>query len=79
MTRPDPTTLAAADLTTALRTWLRARREPPQVQAAALTYELAAHVAKHASTVGEAFNLLDQWTGQMKAQIATMGVGVEHP
>jgi hypothetical protein len=70
---------AAADVTTALRAWLRARREPSEVQAAALAYELAALVAKEAPTATHAFLLVDQWARTLKWQIHEFGVGREHP
>lgn len=71
--------LSAADLTTALRQWLRARPEAPEVQATALVYELAALLALHASTVPQACALVDAWRDKMKEQIQILGVGVEHP
>jgi hypothetical protein len=75
----DPMTRSAADLADALRLWLRARREPPEVQAAAMAYEIAALIAKHATSVPQACALVDTWMGEMKAQIRTLGVGKEHP
>jgi hypothetical protein len=75
----DPITRSAAELTDALRVWLRARREPPEVQASAMAYEIAALIAKHADTVPQACALVDRWMGEMKAQIRTLGVGREHP
>jgi hypothetical protein len=75
----DPTTCSAAELTTALRAWLRARRELPEAQAAAMAYEIAALVAKHADSVPQAFALIDSWAASMKWQIRDLGVGVEHP
>lgn len=75
----DPITLSAAELTTSLRAWLRARREPPEAQAAAMTYEIAALVARHADSVPQACALLDAWVSEMKSQIRQLGVGVEHP
>lgn len=80
MTGPfDPTTLSAAELTDALRLWLRARQEPPEAQAAAMAYEIAALIAKHATTVPQACDLIDDWMTEMKAQIVQLGVGIEHP
>ncbi len=76
---PDETTLRAADLSDELRAWLRGRREPDLIQAAALCYELAALVAKNAHTVPQAYDLLDVWLATMKEQIAKLDVGVEHP
>lgn len=75
----DEPTLRAADLSDELRAWLRARREPRMVQAAALCYELAALVARDAYTVPQAYALLDEWLRVMKEQIAKLDVGVEHP
>jgi hypothetical protein len=75
----DPLTLSAADLTNALRVWLRARRESPEAQAAAMAYEIAALVALHSDTVPQACALLDAWMTEMKSQIRQLGVGVEHP
>ena len=75
----DPRTDSAADLTTTLRAWLRVRREPPDVQAAALAYELAALIAREAATPTAAFLLVDQWARTMKWQIHGLGVGGEHP
>jgi hypothetical protein len=75
----EPPTLAAADLATTLRAWLRGRREPPDVQAAALAYELAALLAREAATPTAAFLLVDQWARTMKWQIHEFGVGREHP
>jgi hypothetical protein len=76
---PDADTLAAADLTDALRAWLRARPEPPAVVAAALTFELAALLARYAESVPQAYALLDVQIETLKAQIAVFGVGREHP
>lgn len=76
---PNEPTLRAADLSDELRAWLRARREPPLIQAAALCYELAALVAKEARAVPQAYELLDLWLAVMKEQIAKLDVGVEHP
>jgi hypothetical protein len=75
----NPKTLAAADLTTALRAWLRARREPIDVQAGAMAYELAALIAKDAQTNADAFAVVDEWARLMKWQIHDLGVGGEHP
>ncbi len=74
----DPT-LRADDLTKALRAWLRARPEPDMIQATALCYELTALIARNAHSVPQAHALLDRWLWEMKEQIATLGVGVEHP
>ena len=79
MTVRDPITRSAAALTTVLRAWLRARPEPPEAQAAAMAYEIAALVALHAETVPQACGLVDAWTAEMKTQIRQLGVGVEHP
>jgi UPF0716 family protein affecting phage T7 exclusion len=75
----DAVTRSAAELTTVLRAWLRARREPPEALASAMSYEIAALVALHAGTVTDACALLDAWTETMKDQIRQLGVGVEHP
>jgi hypothetical protein len=75
----DPATQSAADLTTALRAWLRARHESPAVQAAALAYEIAALIATDAPTEPQAFALVDTWAAGMKWQIHAFGIGVEHP
>ncbi len=74
----DPTT-RVVNLTEALRAWLRARRESPEVLASAMTYELTALVALHADTVTEACTLLDTWLVDMKRQVHQFGVGVDHP
>ena len=75
----DTMTVAAAELTESLRVWLRRRREPPTVQAAALAYEMAALVALHAGSVQNAHAVVDAWTEVMKDQIVKLGVEVEHP
>jgi hypothetical protein len=75
----DPLTLSAAELTTPLRAWLRARPEPPEAQAAAMAYEIAALVALHSDSVPQACALVDAWLSEMKSQICMLGVGVEHP
>ncbi len=74
-----PDTRAAAEFTDVLRAFLRARREAPEVQAAALCYEMAAIIALHAPNMAAAIELIEWWTTNMKDQIATLGVGVEHP
>jgi len=74
-----PDTRAAAEFTDVLRAFLRARREPAQVIAAALCYEMAALIALHAASVEDAHKLIDWWTVNMHEQIETLGVGVEHP
>jgi len=75
----DALTLSTAELTTAMRAWLRARRDPPPVQASAMAYEIAAIIALHATSVPQAFELIDYWTRAMKEQVRELGVGVEHP
>jgi len=75
----DDVTIATAEFTDVLRAWLRARREPPEVLAGALAYELTALIALHASSQEQAQQLIAWWTGNMHEQIQTLGVGVEHP
>jgi anthranilate phosphoribosyltransferase len=75
----DPITQSAAELTTSLRAWLRGRRESPEAQAAAMAYEIAALVARHADSVPQACSLIDAWMREMKSQIRQLGVGIEHP
>jgi hypothetical protein len=72
-------TQAAANLTTDLRVWLRARPESSAAQTVALAYEIAALVARHCATVPQAVKLIELWTDEMKGQIQEYGVGVEHP
>ena len=72
-------TIATAEFTDVLRAWLRARREPPEVLAGAMAYEPAALIALHASSVAQATELMQWWTGNMSEQIRQLGVGVEHP
>jgi hypothetical protein len=80
MTHPfEATTRSAAELTEALRAWLRRRPESPDAQAAAMAYETAALIAKHADSVPQAFALVDEWARSMKWQIHELGIGVEHP
>ena len=75
----DDLTRETAEFTDVLRAWLRARREPPEVLAGAMAYELAALIALHASLVEQATDLMQWWTGNMTEQIRQLGVGVEHP
>jgi hypothetical protein len=75
----EDTTLAAAELSTVLRGWLRTRLESDQVQASALAYELAAVIALHAPSPAAALEVIDAFTANMKDQLARCGVGVEHP
>jgi hypothetical protein len=77
--RFDPNTLSAAELSDALRAWLRARREVDEVLAAAMAYEIAALVARNAASMADAVALIDVWTAEMKEQIRVFGVGAEHP
>jgi len=81
--RPDPavpeSTLAAAELSSVLRDWLRTRLESDQVRASALGYELAAIIALNAPSMAVALEVIDAFTANMKDQIARCGVGVEHP
>lgn len=69
----------AADLTTDLREWLRARPEAPQAQAGALCYEMAALIAFHAPNRTQALLLIDAWRENMRRQVDDFGVGAEHP
>lgn len=78
MSRP-PEVLAAAELATLLRGWLRSHQLSPQIQASALAYEAAALIALHATSVQEATTVVDQWATEMKEQIRILGVGQEHP
>jgi hypothetical protein len=75
----DPITVSAAELTTPLRRWLRARPERPEAQASAMAYEIAALVALHADSVPKACELIEVLMREMQAQVRTFGVGVEHP
>jgi hypothetical protein len=68
-----------AFFTDVLRAWLRARREPPPVQAGALVYELTALLAREAESIEQADMMIEWWTQNMKEQIRALGVGVEHP
>lgn len=79
MPRLDPTTLAAAELGSELRVWLRRRAERPEILAAALAYELVAVVGKESASEAQAVALIDRWAAHMKRQIHAFGVGVEHP
>lgn len=69
----------AAHLSDALRAWLRARREPPELVATALAYELTALLALHAPSKNKAFAAIDAWAKTARQQIARLGVGGEHP
>lgn len=75
----DDYTRETAFFTDVLRAWLRARREPHQVQLGAMVYEMAALIALHATSIEQAHELIDWWTVNMKEQIKALGVGVEHP
>jgi hypothetical protein len=75
----DDMVVVSAELSDALRQWLRARDDRPDVQATALVYETAALIALHAESIEQAHALVDAWGLTMKDQIHRLGVGVEHP
>jgi hypothetical protein len=75
----DELTLATDALTIALRAWLRARGEDPQIVASALAYELAAVIGKHAPSFRASDLLVDTFAMTMKEQIRRYGTRVEHP
>lgn len=70
---------AACDLSAKLRVWLRDHDASGQIQASAMSYELAALVAFHAPSIEDAIEVITQLTEQMKGQIERLGVWTEHP
>jgi len=77
----DPRTLAAAQLHDQLRTLLLRRfdQTPPDLLAAALSYELASVVAASAETVADAILLVQYFADVQVDQIRRLGVGHPHP
>lgn len=64
-----------------LRQWLRARAAlyGSDVIATTLVYELSALIARQATTMPAADELINHWTMTMREQVRAFGVGVEHP